>query len=253
MTVIQLEDVHYEVSDKVILNKINLDVRSGEILSVMGQSGSGKTTLLKLMTGLICPSSGHIRIDDQDICTLTPAGMDIVRLKMGLVFQYAALLDSLTVYENIVFAVRRHRPKTTHKQLDALVERLLEAVQLEGLQRRFPAELSGGQQKRVGLARALAMEPSLIFYDEPTSGLDPLTCFAIDTLIVETRKRFGVTSVVVSHNIPSVRRISDRVALLSNGDIHCTGTPDEMMASPDPVVNEFMHADDEHLAVSETR
>ncbi len=253
MTGIKLTDVHYEVDDKVILNQINLEVRSGEILSVMGQSGSGKTTLLKLMTGLVCPTSGQISVDEQDICRLTPRGLDVVRLKMGLVFQYAALLDSLTVYENIVFAVRRHRPKTTHKQLDELVTTLLDAVQLEGLQDRYPAELSGGQQKRVGLARALAMQPSLIFYDEPTSGLDPLTCFAIDTLIVNTRKRFGVTSIVVSHNIPSVRRISDRVALLYNGDIHCIGTPDEMMTSTDPIVSEFMHADDEHLAASETR
>jgi len=164
-----------------------------------------------------------------------------VRLKMGLVFQYAALFDSLNVYDNVTFGVVRHRKRIKRAELDALVRDRLAQVDLEGIEQQFPSELSGGMQKRVGLARALAMDPSIVFFDEPTSGLDPITANTIDELIMGTRKRLGVTSVVVSHHLPSIFRISDRVAMLHQGEIIIYGTPDEVQASSNPIVQEFLH------------
>ncbi len=241
MSAITINSLVYEVPHKRILNNVNLHIETGQIVSIMGQSGSGKTTLLKLMTGLIRPTSGQILIDDIDITGLSEAELNQqVRLKMGLVFQYAALFDSLTVYDNLVFGVVRHRKGVSRKELDALVHELLA---LEGIEKQYPAELSGGMQKRVGLARALAMKPSIVFYDEPTSGLDPITVHTIDDLIVNTRKRTGVTSVIVSHHLPSIFRISDRIAMLHQGEILTYGTPEEVKSSPNPIVQEFIAAD----------
>ena len=241
MSAIKVSRLVYEVPQKRILNNISLDIATGEIVSIMGQSGSGKTTLLKQLTGLLTPTSGQILIGDTDITTLTETELDVVRLKMGLVFQYAALLDSLTIYDNIVFAVVRHRKHVPRTELDALVHDLLEQVELKDVQDRFPSELSGGMQKRVGLARALAMSPSIVFYDEPTSGLDPITSNTIDDLIMETRRRHQVTSVVVSHHLPSIFRISDHIAMLHEGEIVIYGTPEEIKSSTEPIVQEFIH------------
>jgi phospholipid/cholesterol/gamma-HCH transport system ATP-binding protein len=241
MSAITVRNLIYEVPQKRVLNSIQLNIASGEIVSIMGQSGSGKTTLLKLMTGLIKPTSGEIRIDETDIAGLSEAELDKIRLKMGLVFQYAALFDSLTVYDNIAFGVVRHRKGMSRAEIDTLVANRLAEVNLEGIEKQMPSELSGGMQKRVGLARALAMEPSIVFYDEPTSGLDPITSNTIDELIMETRGRTGVTSVVVSHHLPSIFRISDHVAMLHEGEIVLYGTPAEVQASQNPVVQTFLH------------
>ena len=240
MSTIQLKNLVYEVPNKRILSNVNLEIESGEVVSIMGQSGSGKTTLLKLMTGLVKPTSGQILIGDTDIATLSENELDKMRLKMGLVFQYAALFDSLTVYENIVFGVVRNQKKKPRAELDSIVKKLLSQVRLEGIEQQYPSQLSGGMQKRVGLARALAVEPSIVFYDEPTSGLDPVTCTVIDDLILETRQKFGVTSVVVSHHVPSVLRISDRVAMLDQGEIVAYATPEELRKDPNPVVQAFV-------------
>lgn len=240
---IQIRDLTYEVSGRLILNAINLEIARGEIVSIMGQSGSGKTTLLKLMCGLLHPTAGQILVEGEDITRMSEMQLDRVRLKMGLVFQYAALFDSLTVYDNIVFGVVRNRRGVTRRELDTLVRELLADVHLPGIEKLFPSELSGGMRKRVGLARALAMQPTTLFYDEPTSGLDPVTTYAIDELIVETRRRFGVTSVVVSHHIPSIFRISDRIAMLDRGAIAAYGTPAELEASSHPAVQAFLHPD----------
>lgn len=245
MSAIVLEKLVYEITGKRILKEVDLTVETGEIISIMGQSGSGKTTLLKLMTGLLRATSGKILIDGEDIAGMREQDLDRVRLKMGLVFQYAALFDSLSVHDNIVFGVVRHRKETRPAALDRIVKDLLGQVQLEGIEKQFPSELSGGMQKRVGLARALAMEPKLIFYDEPTSGLDPVTGHAIDELILQTRDRLGVTSVVVSHHLPSVFRISDRVAMLYRGEIIAFGKPDAVLNSSDPRVKEFIAPDRE--------
>ncbi len=240
MSSIRVRSLTYDVPGKRILDNINLDIESGEILSIMGQSGSGKTTLLKLLTGLRRPTSGSILIDDVDIALLSEQELDKVRLKMGLVFQYAALFDSLSVYDNIVFGVVRHRRGVPRKELDATVDSLLEEVGLPGLGGRMPSELSGGQQKRIGLARALAMKPSLVFYDEPTSGLDPITAVTIDDLITSTRNHNQVTSVVVSHHLPSIFRISDRIAMLDKGRVVCAGTPTELLNSENAAVQRFI-------------
>ena len=237
---ISVRNLSYEVPNKKILTDINLDIRKGEIVSIMGQSGSGKTTLLKLLTGLLKPTSGVILIEGTNIAAISEQELDRVRLKMGLVFQYAALLDSLTVYDNIVFGLTRHKKGLKRSELDEVVRDRLQQVQLTGVEKRFPSELSGGMQKRVGLARALAMEPSIVFYDEPTSGLDPITTNAIDELIMQTRKRLGVTSVVVSHAIPSIFRISDHIAMLDKGQIVVHGTPEELKASKNTIVQQFL-------------
>ena len=238
---ISVSHLNYEVPAKKILSEIALDIRKGEIVSIMGQSGSGKTTLLKLLTGLLKPTSGEILIEGTNIVGISDQELDRVRIKMGLVFQYAALLDSLNVYDNIVFGLTRHKKGLKRGELDEIVRDRLQQVQLPGIERRFPSELSGGMQKRVGLARALAMQPSIVFYDEPTSGLDPITTNAIDELIMRTRKRLGVTSVVVSHAIPSIFRISDHIAMLDKGEIVCYGTPAELQASPNPIVRQFLN------------
>jgi phospholipid/cholesterol/gamma-HCH transport system ATP-binding protein len=248
LNAISLRNLIYEVPNKRILNNINLEVETGQIVSIMGQSGSGKTTLLKLMTGLIKPTSGEILIDGVDIARLSEVALDKVRLKLGLVFQYAALFDSLTVYDNIVFGVVRHRRKTKREELDRMVRDLLAQVQLPGIEQQYPSQLSGGMQKRVGLARALAMEPCTIFYDEPTSGLDPITSNTIDELIMDTRQRMGVTSVVVSHHLPSIFRISDRVAMLHRGEIVIYDTPDAVRASDNRIVRQFIDPERESLA-----
>ena len=225
MTAIRVRNLVYEVPGKRILDGIDLDIESGEIVSIMGQSGSGKTTLLKMLTGLRRPTSGQILIDDIDIAHMNERDLDKVRLRMGLVFQYAALFDSLSVYDNIVFGIVRHRHGVKRSELDEIVKGRLAEVELPGVERRMPSELSGGQQKRIGLARALAMKPSLIFFDEPTSGLDPITSNTIDELIMHTRERYKATSVVVSHHLPSIFRISDHIAMLDSGRIVQFGTP----------------------------
>ncbi|HLK61260.1 MAG TPA: ATP-binding cassette domain-containing protein [Chthonomonadaceae bacterium] len=240
MSAISVRDLIYDVPQKRVLNNINLEIEQGQIVSIMGQSGSGKTTLLKLLTGLLKPTSGQILIDGTNIVGLSEAELDKVRLKMGLVFQYAALFDSLNVYDNIVFGVVRHRKGVKKSELDQMVKDLLEEVELPGIEKQFPSELSGGMQKRVGLARALAMKPAIVYYDEPTSGLDPITVNTIDELIMETRRRTGVTSVVVSHHLPSIFRISDQVAMLHQGEIIIYGTPAEVQASQNPIVQNFI-------------
>lgn len=244
---IEVHDLVYEVPRKRILNNINFCVEQGEIISIMGQSGSGKTTLLKLMTGLLRPTSGQILIDGDDISQMKEAELDKIRLKIGLVFQYAALFDSLNVYDNIVFGVARHQKRVKREELDKIVQERLAEVHLEGIEKQFPSQLSGGMQKRVGLARALAMQPCIVFYDEPTSGLDPITGHTIDELILETSKRRNVTSVVVSHHLPSIFKISDRVAMLHKGEIVIHDTPQAVRDSINPIVQEFLFPERESL------
>lgn len=240
MSAISVRNLIYEVPEKRILNDISFDLESGEIVSIMGLSGSGKTTLLKLLTGLLRPTSGQIIIEGTDIAKLSETELDGVRLKMGLVFQYAALFDSLSVYENIVFSVTRHRKRVSREELASIARERLDAVGLGDVEGLMPSQLSGGMQKRVGLARALAMNPAFIFYDEPTSGLDPITAQMIDELIVKTGRNRNVTSVVVSHHLPSVFRISDRVAMMHNGEMVAFGAPDEILASENETVRAFL-------------
>ena len=236
---IVVKGLNFDVPEKQILRDVNLNVHKGEVLAVMGKSGSGKTTLLKCMAGLIKPTSGQVEIFNQDIAPLSESELDDVRLKIGLVFQYAALFDSLSVYDNVSFGIVNHRRISRRETSKIVADRLAE-VGMEGTENLFPSQLSGGMQKRVGLARALAMEPSVLLYDEPTSGLDPVIARSIDELIVETRNRLGMTSVVVSHDIASIFRIADRIAMVEEGAIIAAGTPEEIRSSSDARVQEFV-------------
>ena len=236
ITAIQLS---YRVSRKTILNRLDLAVEKGETVAVMGISGAGKSTLLKCLGGLLRPASGQVLIGDTDIARMREARLDAVRIKIGMVFQYAALFDSLNVYENVSFGLRRHT-KMSEEEIAEAVRTRLAIVGLPRTEKLMPSELSGGMQKRVGLARALALDPEIVLYDEPTTGLDPITAAAIAELIVKARDELGVTSVLVSHDIPTIKRVSSRIAMLHHGRIVAAGTVAEMERHPNPAVTQFM-------------
>lgn len=236
---ITVRQLDYDIGGKVVLRDLNLHVRRGDTVSVMGVSGSGKTTLLKIMAGLIRPRSGQVFIDSTDITELSEEELNRVRHRLGVVFQYGALFDSLPVYENVAFALMRHT-HLSRDEIDDIVEEKLALVGMPGTQNLMPAELSGGMQKRVSLARAIAMSPEVLFYDEPTSGLDPVMTTVIGNLIMEMRDRLGVTSVVVSHDIENIFRISDRIGMLHGGTIVAYGTPEEIRELPDERVQQFI-------------
>ncbi len=246
---IAIHGLRFLRGEQVVLDGIDLAVQPQEIMSVMGPSGCGKTTLLKCLAGLERPQEGTILVDladdDQpavDIASLPEAELIELRRCLGMVFQYAALFDSMTVRDNIAFPIHRFRPELAEPAVDDEVNRYLEMVGLNPKQDsgKMPAELSGGMRKRVGLARALALQPKIILYDEPSSGLDPVSAANIDRLIVEMRDRMGVTSVVVSHHVPNVMRTSDRIAMLLNGEVLAVGTPEDIRASDDARVQQFI-------------
>ncbi|MFM9872012.1 MAG: ABC transporter ATP-binding protein [Fimbriimonadaceae bacterium] len=218
-----------------VLKDINFSVAAGEIAVIMGSSGGGKTTLLKCIAGLLTPTKGEILVDEVSVVK-DPEG---ARAKLGLVFQYAALFDSLDVEDNVLFGLRR-KDGVSRGQEKEVLERLLTQVGLEGVEKQLPSELSGGMRKRVGLARALAMEPQVLLYDEPTSGLDPVTAYSIDRLIVETRDRLGLTSLVVSHDVSSIFRVADRIIFLDKGEILFNGLPEEFKKMTDGPIGELI-------------
>ncbi|MCH8978795.1 MAG: ATP-binding cassette domain-containing protein [Armatimonadetes bacterium] len=232
---LSVRGLHHWFGDNHVLDAIDLDVDEGEILAVMGSSGGGKTTLLKCISGLLRPTEGEITVDGIDV----KKNPEEAHRRMGLVFQYAALFDYLDVSQNILFGVQRRR-RISRKDGDALVQERLADVGLSGTERMMPSELSGGMRKRVGLARALALEPKLLLYDEPTSGLDPVTAFSIDELIVETCRKRKVTSIVVSHDVTSVFRVADRIAFLSEGRVLFQGTPDEFQRAQEGPIGELV-------------
>jgi phospholipid/cholesterol/gamma-HCH transport system ATP-binding protein len=223
------------------LDDVNMVIRRGHIAVVIGGSGAGKTTLLRLLIGLEKPTHGAIVIDGVDIVPLGETTMNHVRRKFGMVFQYAALLDSLSVMDNVAFPLREHT-KLKEKEIRHKVTEKLELLGLVGTESRFPSQLSGGMRKRVALARALMLEPEIIVYDEPTSGLDPLTSRMVDELIQETRERFGVTSVVISHDMASALKIADHVFLLANGRVMGEGTPAELASGANDLANRFLES-----------
>ncbi|MFN3650464.1 MAG: ABC transporter ATP-binding protein [Armatimonadota bacterium] len=229
----------YAVGDRLILRGVDLEALPGEIVAVMGISGGGKTSLLKCLSGLARPTGGSIRVGDAELTRMSESALNEQRRRMGMVFQYAALFDSLTVYENVIFGLKYHGRHPEQKLRDLARERLA-AVGLEGTEDLYPAQLSGGMRKRVGLARALATDPEVVFYDEPTSGLDPVVARIIDDLIASVRDRLGVTSVIVSHDVENVMRISDKVALLHEGRIVECGAPAKIRVSSNPVVRQFI-------------
>ena len=223
---------------KVALNNINLEIADGETLAIIGGSGSGKSTLLRLMIGLIKPTSGEIWIGNDEISKLDEKEMMRVRLRMGMVFQYSALFDSMTVGENVAFGLVEHTDYSREK-IQSIVLEKLHQVGLEGVENRMPNELSGGMKKRVSLARAIAFEPEIIFYDEPSSGLDPIMTNKIDELIIETQRALKVTSIVVTHDMVSACRIANRIAMIYDGELIAVDTPDNFKRIQDERVKAF--------------
>ena len=239
---ISLRDLDLRFAEHVVLDGIALDVWPGETVCILGGSGAGKSTILRLTLGLIQPNGGQILVRGQDVASASRDELLELRKDMGMVFQEAALFDSLTVYDNVAFYLHEHED-LAEREVAARVHEALRMVDLdpEQVEDLLPAELSGGMKKRVGIARALIHQPSILLYDEPTSGLDPITTRTIDDLILKLQRELGVTSVVVTHDIRSAFRIGNRVALLFRGRIMFQGSPEEMMDSEDEYVREFLH------------
>ena len=225
-------------SGKAALKHINMRIEDGETLAIIGGSGSGKSTLLRLLIGLIQPTSGEIWMGKQEISRLTEKEWSRLRLTMGMVFQYSALFDSLTVGENVAFGLREHTDYD-EARIQAVVREKLHLVGLDGVEDMMPNELSGGMKKRVSLARAIAIEPKVIFYDEPSSGLDPIMTRKIDQLIVNTQKALRVTSVVVTHDMASACRIADRIAMIYEGELIALDTVERFKQLEDARIQEF--------------
>jgi phospholipid/cholesterol/gamma-HCH transport system ATP-binding protein len=222
-----------------VLNGVNFKISDKEVMAIIGKSGSGKSVLLKHMIGLLKPDKGNILIDGEDITILGSKGIDKIREKFGVLFQSSALFDSLTVYGNVAFPLNE-KTKLNKKEIQEKVIQALEDVGLRNVGKKYPAEISGGMKKRVALARALITEPSIVLFDEPTTGLDPVISNSIHRLIMNTHKKYGFTGVIISHEIPEIFEVADRVAMLHNGIIVETGTPDEIRNSPNPAVRQFI-------------
>jgi phospholipid/cholesterol/gamma-HCH transport system ATP-binding protein len=239
-SVIALENVSLAFEEPILQN-VSFTAKEGETICVVGESGTGKSTILKLLLRLLVPDQGTVRIDDEDITNLTFDDALKVRQKMGMVFQGAALFDSMTVYENVAYPLREHTD-LDEDAIEARVREKLTFVDLDPdkVMDQMPSELSGGMRKRVGVARGLANNPEIMLYDEPTSGLDPLTTATITYLILKLQRELGVTSVVVSHDIRSAFRMASKIALLANKRIEFFGTPEEMTGSDDPYIREFL-------------
>lgn len=237
---ISLRQLTMAFGSKVVLDELDLDVYKGETLAVIGPSGSGKSTVIKVLTGLLAPKSGSVQIEGQETSGFDDDAWDELRCHMGVVFQYSALFDFLSVGENVAFGLRRHF-KLPEEEIQRRVAALLEMVGMPATQSMMPAELSGGMKKRVGLARALAMQPQVVFYDEPTSGLDPVMTMTISRLIRKTQQTLGVTSVLVTHDMESAYFAADRIAMLYKGKIVQVGTPDEIKRSSNPIVRAFVN------------
>lgn len=248
-SMIQVRDLRHSFGDREVLRGISLTISKGETVTVMGSSGGGKTTLLRCMAGLLNPTSGSVEVFGENIHSISDAKFNEIRKRMGILFQGAALFDYLNVGDNIGFGVTRQR-KISKEDLSNLVKEKLNLVGLESIEKMMPDELSGGMKKRVGLARALASEPEILFYDEPTSGLDPITAYSIDALIRELADKLHVTSVVISHDLHSVLRVADRVIFLDNGEIVSDGPPEKFQSSKDTRIQEVIRkAEAEDLSI----
>ncbi|HTB82177.1 MAG TPA: ABC transporter ATP-binding protein [Candidatus Sulfotelmatobacter sp.] len=236
---IQTRALKKSFGPQTILDGVDLCIESGESAVIIGRSGGGKSVLLKHLIGLLQPDSGEVLIDGENISRMTERQLLHVREKFGMVFQGAALFDSMTVAENVAFALER-KGKLTAGEIEKRVAKALEVVDLPNTQNKNPAELSGGMRKRVGFARAIIYEPQIILYDEPTTGLDPIVSDSIDKLIIRVRDHFKVTSVVVTHDMRSAQRVGNHVMLLHDKKIYAHGTPEEFFSSQDPIIRQFV-------------
>lgn len=235
---IRFADVHKAFGPKVVLAGMSLDIPAGQTTVIIGFSGSGKSVALKHIVGLIEPDAGQVEVDGQVVHDLAPEALSLLRAGIGYVFQFAALFDSMTVGDNIRLGLRRHG--LDPDEVATRVRESLHLVDLDGAEARYPAELSGGMRKRVGIARAIALRPRYILYDEPTTGLDPVTSAVIDELMVRARRELGVTGVVVTHDMRSAYTVGDRIAMLYQGRIRQVGTIEEIRQTDDPVVRNFI-------------
>ncbi|HPS86873.1 MAG TPA: ABC transporter ATP-binding protein [Spirochaetota bacterium] len=238
MIKINIENMHKSFGEKSVLRGVNLSVEKGEILCIIGKSGSGKSVILKHLVGIIEPDKGSIAVDG---ITMTGNKKEIKReiiSKYGILFQGAALFDSMNIFDNVAFGLRRRG--LDEEEIKIIVEESLTQVGLSGAGDKRPSELSGGMQKRAGLARSIAVRPEVMLYDEPTTGVDPITAGVVDRLIIKMRDTFGMTSVVVTHDMTSAYRIADRIAMLYEGEIIFTGTDDEIRKSDNPYVKQFI-------------
>lgn len=247
---IEMTDVHKAFGPKQILRGLTLHVEEGETLSLVGFSGAGKSVTLKHIAGLLRPDRGTVCVDDLEVPKLPRDELYELRRHMGYVFQFAALFDSMTIAENLAMGLIK-KGGFTESQIRERVAESLSLVELEGFENRLPSELSGGQRKRAGLARAIAFRPKYLLYDEPTSGLDPVTTTVIDRLILKMKRELGVTSLVITHDMASAYRVSDRIAMLYEGRVVETGTPDEIRATRNPIVRGFIEGKPELIDEAE--
>jgi phospholipid/cholesterol/gamma-HCH transport system ATP-binding protein len=239
MAMIEIIDLHKSFGSLQVLRGASLTVEKGESMTVIGGSGSGKSVLLKHIIGLLFPDRGRVIVAGQVLNDLDEFGLNELRKKFGMLFQMAALFDSLTVWENVGFSLKQHT-KLSDDKIRKIATEKLALVGLKDIEDKMPVELSGGMKKRVGLARAIAMDAEIILYDEPTTGLDPISADSINDLIIDLRKKLGVTSVAITHDMHSAYKISDRIAMLYKGEILETGTPEQIKSSTNPIVQQFI-------------
>jgi phospholipid/cholesterol/gamma-HCH transport system ATP-binding protein len=241
---IKVEALYKSFDGQRVLEGVNLEVKKGEVMALIGRSGTGKSVLLRHMMGLVRPDAGKVFIDGLDVHRLRPAQRREIKERFGVLFQGGALFDSLTVFENVAFPLRE-KSRIPEEEIRRRVSNVLDRVGLLGSENKYPAEISGGMKKRVALARAIVHNPQIVFFDEPTTGLDPITMRAIHGLIASLHKGLNFTAVIATHEVPEIFRIVDRVSLLHDGRILATGSPAEVMAVDHPVVRDFFAASQE--------
>ena len=238
---IRVRGVHRSFGEHHVLRSIDLDIKRGKINVVIGGSGAGKSVIMKHLIGLLKPDEGQIIVDGEDIVPMNDFQLNKVRTKFGMLFQYAALFDSMTVEENLIFPLMEHRKKEmTRAQMKDLAREKLNSLGLFDIEKKYPAELSGGMRKRVALARAIVLTPEILFYDEPTTGLDPIATKNVDEMIADISEKLHVTSVVISHDMASTFRIGHQVSMLYQGQIVASGTPQEILHSDNAHLREFI-------------
>ncbi len=236
---IELVNVNKAFGRQVVLDNLSIKIPGGKITALIGPSGEGKSVLIKHMIGLLQPDSGKVLVEGEDIAVMSRSQLNRVREKFGMLFQNAALFDSMTVYENVAFPLEE-KTRLSAGEIRERVHNALENVGLKDVDEKFPDQLSGGMKKRVALARALLLDPKIILFDEPTTGLDPIISRAINRLIRDTHARYGFTAVIVTHEVPEIFELCDHVAMLYKGKVQFAGSPEEIMRSDDPVINQFV-------------
>lgn len=237
--VIEIQNLNKSFGTNHVLRDYSLDLPKGESIAVLGRSGSGKSVLIKCIIGLMKPDSGMINVLGNDISKLSHWELDQLRMRMGFLFQSNALYDSMSVRENLLFPMRRHGIEKSEEETDRIIKEALESVELPHTEHMMPVELSGGMKKRIALARTLILNPEIILYDEPTTGLDPITSRDISNLIVEIQKKYNTSSLVISHDMNSIRIVADRIAVLIDGTCYAVGTYDELKRSNDSKIKHF--------------